>query len=76
MRHAVTSIATVLLTFNVWSQSPPAQPTDVVRLVQNLKASSFDQNLPKVTLEFFLNYEAAGSRVEWKESELGRNGGY
>jgi hypothetical protein len=71
MRPAVATLAVVVLTFSASAQSRSAPETDLVRLVQNLKASSFDASLPKVNLGFFLNYEAAGARVDWKVTDCG-----
>jgi hypothetical protein len=37
--------------------------------------SSFDRNLPDVSLEFFLENEGGGAPIEWKVIDCGKPGG-
>lgn len=67
---------TVFLLFVVGSRSTQAQHarTNEEAAVERAKtalASSLDPSLPKVTLEFFLNYESKGATIQWEVSGCG-----
>jgi hypothetical protein len=42
-----------------------------IERVKNVLVSSLDHNLPKVSLEFFLQYETEGAPISWKVTDCG-----
>ena len=67
MRIRTASLIFVLLSCSLWTQYPYASKEEeaTIERVQGLQASSLDPNLPKVTLEFFLQYEGEGAPIKW-----------
>lgn len=66
----ISSAAFLLLSCLLWSQSSHstrAEDNDIER-VKTLQVLSLDHNLPRVTLEFFLNYEGGGIPIAWRAS--------
>jgi hypothetical protein len=51
----------------------PLQHADAITSAQQLLVSSVDHRLPRVSLRFFLEHEAAGATVEWQQAECGRD---
>jgi hypothetical protein len=46
--------------------SPNKAERAAIQRAKNTLVSSFDASLPKVSLEFFLNYESGGAPIRWK----------
>jgi hypothetical protein len=66
------SLLILLVTSCVPAQGPPADEREAaIRRVKTLLVSSLDHGLPKVTLEFFLNYEGEGGAVKWQVTDCG-----
>jgi hypothetical protein len=63
----------LLLTYCVQAQGQPTDKAAVsaMQRVKTLPISSLDHDLPKVTLEFFLKYEGAGSPIKWEVNDCG-----
>jgi hypothetical protein len=64
------AVLNILLLFSVcslWSQRPHTGATEetMIKQVKNVDISSLDYSLPKVTLEFFLQYEGEGAPIKW-----------
>jgi len=64
------AVLNILLLFSVcslWSQRPHTGATEgaMIKYVKNVDISSLDHSLPKVTLEFFLQYEGEGAPIKW-----------
>ena len=77
MRIRTTSLIFVLLTCSLWAQDPyPSKEEEAtIQRVKGLLAASLDPRLPKVTLEFFLQYEGEGAPIKWRMGncdQLGR----
>jgi len=69
MLWGISSVGFLLLSSLLWSQSSHSTGAedDIVR-VKALQVSSVDSSLPRVTLEFFLNYEGGGIPIAWRAS--------
>lgn len=65
-----TACLLVLATF-VWPQSTDETDKAAIQRAQGLMVSSLDDRLPKVSLKFFLEYEAAGAPVTWGMCDCG-----
>jgi hypothetical protein len=64
------SVFFLLLTFCVWGLGPPdKKEADAIKRVKALLVSSLDRTLPKVTLEFFLEYEGGGAPIKWEVND-------
>jgi hypothetical protein len=64
------AVLNILLLFSVcslWSQRPHTGATEeaMIKHVKNVDISSLDHSLPRVTLEFFLQYEGEGAPIKW-----------
>lgn len=61
----------VLFAGSLWAQHSYPHKLDetAIRRVKMVDVSSLDRGLPKVTLEFFLNYEAEGVPIKWRMSD-------
>jgi hypothetical protein len=78
MLSSIGWLVITLSTCALFAQSPYTNDRDeaTIERVKNLKVSSLDGNLPKVTLEFFLKYEGEGAPIQWRViqcDELKRN---
>lgn len=74
MRGTSLSLLILLVTSCVPAQGPPADEREAaIQRVKTLLVSSLDQGLPKVTLEFFLNYEGEGGAVKWQVTDCGES---
>ena len=49
--------------------SKKTQEEPVIQRAKTVLASSLDSTLPKVSLEFFLNYESGGADIEWEVTD-------
>ena len=69
MRRMILSV--LLLSGSLWTQKPSASKTEgaAIRRAKNVLASTLDRRLPKVSLEFFLNYEAGGAPISWEVTD-------
>lgn len=56
----------MMLTACLWAQSTADLEKAAIQHAKSLIASSLDGRLPKVTLAFLLDYEAAGAPVTWR----------
>jgi hypothetical protein len=69
MLCGISTVGFLLLRCLLWSQSchsTRAENNDIER--KTLRVSSLDHGLPRVTLEFFLNYEGGGIPIAWRAS--------
>lgn len=72
MRQTMLIVSFLLLAFCVWALGPADQKEiDAIARVKTLLISSLDRTLPKVTLEFFLNYEGGGAPIKWEVNDCG-----
>lgn len=72
MRRIILSFWFVLFAGGLWAQQP-ADKTEkaAIQRVKNALVSSLDSSLPKVSLEFFLNYESGGAPIQWQLIDCG-----
>ena len=61
----------------LWAQSSPADKAEqsTIADAKKILVSSVDARLPKVSLEFFLNYESEGSPIRWEVNDCGEQTG-
>lgn len=73
MRRKILSLC-FLLIVSVFSeaQSRNKAETAAILRAKNALVSSFDSSLPKVSLEFFLKYEAGGAPITWERADCGQ----
>jgi len=69
MRHTSLVLLLLLLPSSVQAQQEAGGPA--IQRVKTLPISSLDDGLPKVTLEFFLNYESEGAAIKWELKHCG-----
>lgn len=69
----ILALALVLMLLQVFLRAQSATELDraAVARAKNVIASALDDRLPKISLEFFLQYEAAGKPVWWRVVECG-----
>jgi hypothetical protein len=73
MRQAISTFL-FLLTLCAWAQGQAGRARkSVIQRVKALPISSLDLSLPKVGLEFFLEYESKGAHIEWAVNECGND---
>lgn len=66
----------VLLAGTLWAQhSADKTEKAAIQRAKNVLVSSLDSSLPKVSLEFFLSYEAGGAPIQWEMSGCGEETG-
>jgi hypothetical protein len=77
MRRIVLSLGFLMAAVFLWAQPPTSKKIEkaAIRRAKSAMVSTFDRGLPKVTLEFFLNYEAAGATVPWGVADCGEQSG-
>ena len=77
MRQRILKLLFLLFPFCLFAQVPPADQTEAgdIRRVKTLLVSLLDRGLPKVTLDFFLKYEAGGAPIKWKVTDCGERMG-
>jgi hypothetical protein len=70
-------VGLLLLTACSWAQAPPPTKQEQAAIEHTKKqlVSSIDQNLPKVTLDFFLQYESEGAPITWEVNDCGEQTG-
>jgi hypothetical protein len=73
MRQTILHFSFLILTFCSWVSGQSAnEKTAAVQRVKALLVSSLDRSLPpKVTLEFFLEYEGEGGSIKWEVNDCG-----
>jgi hypothetical protein len=76
IRRAVLYLP-LLLTSCLWAQSSPADKAEqsTIASAKKILVSKMDARLPKVSLEFFLNYESEGAPVRWEVNDCGEQTG-
>ena len=59
------------------AQGPSIGKTNqaAIQLAKSALVSSLDSSLPKVSLEFFLNYESGGAEIRWEVNDCGEQTG-
>lgn len=67
----------LLLSSLTWTQDPSIGKTvqEAIRRAKSTPVSSLDNSLPKVSLEFFLNYESGGADIRWEVNDCGEQTG-
>jgi hypothetical protein len=75
MRLVVSSLCLLVVAGKIGAQSSQGHQLQAaaVERAKSVLVSSLDRSLPKVSLEFFLKYEAEGSPVEWSVGDCGKN---
>jgi len=71
MVRKLSTFTLLLLGCSVWAQDANRHQAGeaTIERVKALRVSSLDRDLPEVTLEFFLNYEAGGAPIQWEMSD-------
>ena len=66
-----------VFTSYLWAQPSAGEKTDeaAIQRAKSVLVSSLDSSLPKVSLEFFLNYEAGGTPIKWGVTDCGEQTG-
>jgi hypothetical protein len=74
MRRMILTVWLLILTGCLWAQAPSASDSEkaAIQRAKNALVSSFDSSLPKVSLEFFLNYESGGGPIQWEVNDCGK----
>jgi hypothetical protein len=77
MRRIILSLSFVLLAVSLWGQrqSTNGNQEAAILRAKNVLVSSLDRSLPKVSLDFFLKYEAGGSPIQWEVNGCGEQPG-
>jgi len=77
MPRMILCFSFLLLTSFAWAQGPSLGKTEQAALQRAKSAlvSSLDSSLPKVSLEFFLNYESGGANIRWEVNDCGEETG-
>jgi hypothetical protein len=77
MRRIIFGVYFVLLTIFLWAQAPSPDEADraAIQRAKQVLVSSLDSSLPKVSLEFFLNYESGGAPIQWELHDCGEQTG-
>jgi hypothetical protein len=62
-----------LFTSYLWAQPSAGEKMEqaAIQRAKGALVSSLDSSLPKVNLEFFLNYEAGGAPIKWEITDCG-----
>ncbi len=73
----ILCLSFMLLASFTWAQGPSLGKTEQAALQRAKSAlvSSLDSSLPKVSLEFFLNYESGGADIRWEVNDCGEQTG-
>ena len=76
MRQTISILLILLLTLCACTQNRSADKakmdgidqtkSQAIQRVKELPVSSLDRDLPKITLEFFLQYEGEGNPITWE----------
>ena len=74
--YSVILACTLLLTGTTLPQSSEdGSDKRLIERAQRMLVSTLDGSLPKVTLDYFVRYEAAGSEVRWEVNDCGEQTG-
>lgn len=73
MRRVTYCFGLLLLITGLWAQSSPPKVTGkkAIARAKAVLASSLDRSLPKITLEYFLQYESKGGTIHWEANDCG-----
>lgn len=73
----ICTIGLLLQAGTLWAQSPPTDPTEKAAIdhAKTILVSSLDRSLPKITLEYFLQYESKGAPIHWEVNDCGEQTG-
>jgi hypothetical protein len=73
MWRMILSLCVLLVVSVAAAQGPSIGKTEQAALQRAKSAlvSSLDSSLPKVSLEFFLNYESGGADIRWEVNDCG-----
>jgi len=76
MRRTVLYLP-LLLTSCLRAQSSPADKAEqsIIADAKKIQVSKIDARLPKVSLDFFLNYESEGAPIHWEVNDCGEQTG-
>jgi hypothetical protein len=68
MRWIILSLWLAMLGVFLGARAPTPDKTEeaAIQRAKNVLVSSLDSGLPKVSLEFFLNYESGGAPIRWE----------
>ena len=70
MRHTTLALLFSLLVECLRTPAQDAKKKEpAIQRAKTVLASSLDSTLPKVSLEFFLNYESGGAAIEWEVTD-------
>lgn len=70
MVSTILILVAFLLSGSVWAQDASTDKAEAtIERVKVIHVSSLDRDLPDVTLEFFLEYEAEGAPIRWRMSD-------
>ena len=73
MRPMILTFWFALFACSLWAQQAADKPEKAaIQRAKNVLVSSLDSSLPKVSLEFFLNYEAGGAPIQWEVNDCGQ----
>jgi hypothetical protein len=66
-----------MLSARICAQPSAADKTNqaAIQRAKSVLVSSLDSSLPKVSLEFFLNYESGGADIRWEVNDCGEQTG-
>jgi hypothetical protein len=75
--RTILSLYFLILVSSLWAQRPTLGKTEqtAIQHAKSVLVSSLDSSLPKVSLEFFLNYESGGADIRWEVSDCGAQTG-
>jgi len=76
MRRAVLVPLILLATFPLSAQSPDSKAEKAaIERAKAVLVSSLDDRLPKITVEYFLDYESEGAEIHWEVNDCGEQSG-
>jgi hypothetical protein len=77
MSRMTLCLSFMLLASFTWAQTSGADKTEqaAIQHAKNTLVSSLDNSMPKVSLEFFLNYESGGADIHWEVNDCGEQSG-
>jgi hypothetical protein len=76
MKLFVWAICLILAgSMSAQSKSPSDTEKAAIQFAKKTPVSSLDRDLPKVSLEFFLQYESGGAPIKWEVNDCGEQTG-
>jgi len=77
MRRMSLSLGFLMAAAFLWAQPPISKKIEKTAIgrAKNVLVATLDRGLPKVTLEFFLKYEAGGAPIQWEVNDCGEQDG-